>query len=150
MEGQSNALLIVLLFVLRLGVPLLITVAIAYGLRRLDAKWQAEAEAEAKAQSKAITPAAPQPARSGNGTGVTIPLRQPVAPLMVAGAGQPCWVVKSCSDSMRASCAAFNQPNVPCWSARTQAEGRLPAGCADCKLYQPTAPLWAEQSAVLH
>ena len=45
MEGQSNVLLIILLFILRLGIPVLVTVAIAYGLRRLDAKWQAEAEA---------------------------------------------------------------------------------------------------------
>ena len=31
MEGQSNVLLIILLFILRLGVPVLVTVAIAYG-----------------------------------------------------------------------------------------------------------------------
>jgi hypothetical protein len=150
MEGQSTAALVILLFVLRLGVPILVTVAIAYGLRRLDAKWQAEAEAEAKTQAKVVVPPAPQPqpARSGNGTGITLPLRQPMAPVMVAG--QPCWAAKGCSESMRATCAAFNQPTVPCWSARTQAEGRLPAGCKDCTLYQPTTPLWAEQGAVLH
>lgn len=152
MEGQSSVSLIIVLFVLRLGVPVLITVAIAYGLRRLDAKWQAEAEAQTQAQARAITPQVPQsqPTRSGNGAGITIPSRKPVSPLMVASAGQPCWVVKSCSESMRATCAAFNQPTVPCWTARTQAEGRLPAGCKECKLYQPTTPLWVEQNAVVH
>jgi hypothetical protein len=60
MESLPNVLLLVLMFVLRLGVPLLITVAIAYGLKRLDARWQAEAETEAQAKP---TPAAPvQPA----------------------------------------------------------------------------------------
>jgi hypothetical protein len=143
MEGQTNALLIVLLFALRLGIPVLVTVLIAYGLRRLDAKWQAEAEAEEKALSKPVAPQ-PQPARSG----ITPPVRQPI-PVAMAG-GQPCWSVKGCSESMRATCAAFNQPNVPCWAARMNAEGRLPAGCQDCKLYQPTAPVWVEQGMILH
>lgn len=31
-------------FVLRLGVPLAITFAVAYGLKRLDARWQREAQ----------------------------------------------------------------------------------------------------------
>lgn len=150
MEGQSTVSLIILLFVLRLGVPLLITVAIAYGLHRLDAKWQAEAEAEAKAQIKTVTAPAPQlqPLRNGNGTGYSIPIRQPTAAAVAAG--QPCWVVKGCSESMRATCAAYNQPNLSCWMARTQAEGRLPAPCADCKLYQPMAVMRTEQRAVLH
>lgn len=59
MESLPNVLLLVLMFVLRLGVPLLITVAIAYGLKRLDARWQAEAENEAQAEP---TPAPAQPA----------------------------------------------------------------------------------------
>lgn len=146
MEGQSNVLLIILLFILRLGIPVLVTVAIAYGLHRLDAKWQAEA----KAQTKSVVPQAPQPKPTrignGNGAGITIPLRQPVA----MAAGQPCWSLKGCSESMRANCAAFHQPTIPCWSARTNAEGRLPAGCKDCTLYQPTAPVWTEQGLILH
>ncbi|HRJ45583.1 MAG: hypothetical protein KJZ86_16055 [Caldilineaceae bacterium] len=40
-------------FLLRLGVPLLITLAVCYGLRRLDARWQAEAEAEYAARLSA-------------------------------------------------------------------------------------------------
>ncbi len=152
MEGQTNVLLIILLFILRLGIPVLVTVAIAYGLRRLDAKWQAEAEAEAKAQAKVVAPPAPQ--------SQAYPERQwrrqrhqhtgaPAFRVAMAG-GQPCWSIKGCNDSMRANCAAFHQPNMPCWSARLNAEGRLPAGCKDCKLYQPTAPVWAEQGLILH
>ena len=59
MESMPNVLLRVLMFVLRLGVPLLITVAIAYGLRRLDAKWQAEAEQEFQAETTAEAPGLP-------------------------------------------------------------------------------------------
>ncbi len=46
MDGFYTATVILGFFLLRLGVPLLITVAVCYGLRRLDARWQAEAEAE--------------------------------------------------------------------------------------------------------
>lgn len=53
MESSPNVLLLVLMFVLRLGVPLLITLAIAYGLKRLDTKWQAEAEHPTDAESAA-------------------------------------------------------------------------------------------------
>jgi len=154
MEGQSNVLLIILLFILRLGIPVLVTAAIAYGLHRLDARWQAEAEAEAKAQTKSVAPLAPRPqstrtgASGGNGAGINMPLHQPL-PVAFA-AGQPCWSIKGCSESMRATCAAFHQPNVPCWSARMNAEGRLPAGCKECKIYQPTAPVWTEQGVILH
>ena len=34
------------MFVLRLGVPLAITLTVGYLFRRLDAKWQAEARAQ--------------------------------------------------------------------------------------------------------
>lgn len=39
------------MFVLRLGVPLAITLAVGYLLRRLDAKWRAEAETQWKANT---------------------------------------------------------------------------------------------------
>ncbi len=44
MEWLTQGLVILGLFILRLGVPLAIILAVGYGLRRLDAKWQAEAE----------------------------------------------------------------------------------------------------------
>ena len=56
MESLPNVLILVLMFVLRLGVPLLITVALAYGLKRLDAKWQAEAENGTQAEPAAEMP----------------------------------------------------------------------------------------------
>lgn len=46
MDGFYTAMVILSFFLLRLGVPLLITAAVCYGLHRLDARWQAEAEAE--------------------------------------------------------------------------------------------------------
>ena len=53
MESLSNTASIIVLFVLRLGVPLLITLALAYSLKRLDARWQAEADSERQAREAA-------------------------------------------------------------------------------------------------
>ena len=44
MDGLLQTAIIVGMFILRLGVPLLITLLVAYWLRRLDDKWQAEAQ----------------------------------------------------------------------------------------------------------
>lgn len=46
MDSLFTAAVILGFFLLRLGVPLLITAAVCYGLHKLDDRWQAEAEAE--------------------------------------------------------------------------------------------------------
>jgi hypothetical protein len=45
MDGLLQIAVIVGMFILRLGVPLLITLLVAYWLRRLDGKWEAQARA---------------------------------------------------------------------------------------------------------
>lgn len=51
MNWLSEVVVITGMFVLRLGVPLAITLAVGYLLRRLDAKWQAESEAQWRANT---------------------------------------------------------------------------------------------------
>jgi hypothetical protein len=97
-------------FALRLGVPLAITLAVAYWLRRLDAKWEAEAWTQWKA-SQAQKEGAADP--------------------------KPCWTLKGCGETARAGCPAFKQPKIPCWLARRRAEGRLPSACYNCELFSP-------------
>lgn len=143
MESLTNIWSIVLLFVLRLGVPLLITLALGYFLKRLDARWQAEARQErmvreSAAPSKPV--AVPKPVGQR-------PF-QPLIALQSSGA-MPCWMVKGCTDAMRAACAATHQPNVPCWQARTIAEGRLPAECKGCDVHMPT-PYVMTETRMLH
>ena len=43
MEASLQVLAVVGMFILRLGVPLVITLMVGYWLRQLDARWQAEA-----------------------------------------------------------------------------------------------------------
>lgn len=153
MEGLPNSLMIVMLFVLRLGVPLLITLVIGYALGRLDAKWQAEAEAErqAAAAERRDRPTQPVSQSVGPSGTVRLPGWQPMPVGMKAG--PPCWSLKGCTEAMKATCAAAHQPNTPCWAARLNAEGRLPAECKGCSLYtpgifDPSTMTWTQQEVV--
>lgn len=148
MEGLTNVLLILALFFLRLGVPILVTIAIGYGLSRLDAKWRREAENEARAQpGRQKDEARSQP--TGQLMAIRLPEAVPAGMFAMAG-GLPCWDVKGCSETMKAKCTAFRQPTVPCWHARTQAEGRLPATCKGCHLYVPAMAPSAGQQPMVH
>lgn len=148
MEGLTNVLLILALFFLRLGVPILVTILIGYGLSRLDAKWRREAERETRAQTGRQMDEA---RRQSAGQPMTIRLPDAVpASVFVISDGPPCWDVKGCSEAMKAKCAAYRQPTVPCWQARTQAEGRLPALCKGCHLYAPSAAVRTQQQPLVH
>jgi uncharacterized membrane protein YraQ (UPF0718 family) len=108
MEG---VLVVVGMFLLRLGVPLAITLAVGYWLRRLDARWEAEAQAqweqeEAPAELKALKTTE-----------------------------QPCWETKGCDEASRAQCPACKLWDIPCWVARLRATGRLPTECFNCELF---------------
>ncbi len=136
MDSLPNSVLIVLLFILRLGVPLLITLAIGYVLGRLDAKWQAEAEAERQAEMQAQAAKAQTPLKpSAPAAPYQLPARQPLAGWAMAGT--PCWSLKGCTEATKAACPATRQPSVPCWAARLNAEGQLPQACQSCQLYDP-------------
>jgi hypothetical protein len=108
---MDEILVVVGLFILRLGVPLAIMLAIGYGLRRLDARW--EAEATARREREAVPPA--------------------VQALKTAE--QPCWEIKGCDDESRAKCPACKAWDIPCWVARLRATGRLPVECHSCALF---------------
>ena len=119
MDWFWQAAIILGMFVLRLGIPLLITLAVGYWLRRLDAKWQAEALAQQVAQE--IQSDAEQ---------------QPDFEIYKV-IDQPCWELKGCSAAVCEQCPAFQQPDMPCWLVRYRAEGRLPANCYRCKMFSP-------------
>ncbi|MGC8780977.1 MAG: hypothetical protein ACP5UQ_08950 [Anaerolineae bacterium] len=142
-----DLLAVVGLFALRVGVPIGITAGLVYLLKRLDRRWEMEARVLQERGKEAMQPAA-QP-----GTKVRVPVSpQPTLPwvpppaigpgpapqpgLMVAAAAQPCWATKGCSEGQRASCAAAQHPEVPCWQARFDAEGAIPDQCTNCEIFQ--------------
>lgn len=113
---ESIALLA--LFVLRLGVPLLITILVTWGLKSLDARWQAEADAR---QATAIVDA---------GQALPAAFKAPQAMQM------PCWMLRNCGEPQRSACAACKEPGLPCWMARLRTDGRLPSTCYGCALFK--------------
>jgi hypothetical protein len=107
------------MFLLRLGVPLAITLAVGYWLRRLDARWQAEALAR-----KAESVLAQQEQAGESEFEMFRVIAQPA-----------CWAQKGCSESTYDGCPAYQHPDLPCWLARLRAEGRLPQPCYRCELF---------------
>jgi len=114
----TQAAIILGMFILRLGVPLAITLAVGYWLRKLDAKWQAEARARLQQQQAQEKAAAAKSALK-----------------MYRVIEQPCWVLKNCPDEARSKCPAVEKPYLPCWMARCQAEGQIPPECYYCHLF---------------
>jgi hypothetical protein len=144
------------MLLLRVGVPALVIVAIGYGLKRLDRRWEAEAQAyQAKEAAKqpAVQPEAPQPARR--------PGKQPIAPEIpfippqpptreerpalyvgsrTAGTpgkpGTPGISAAGGISAKNAKCSTPSSADQPCWQARLKAEGHIPEECVACELFQ--------------
>lgn len=115
-EFQATAV-IVALFALRCIVPVVLMLAIGYGMKKLVRHWEKEDARQSQA------PAA-------------IPL--PVAAQVTAattGKSLPCWVLNNCDEAARNACPAYASPSLACWVARLRATGQIPAKCAGCPLY---------------
>ena len=104
MDRVLEVLVIVGLFLLRLGIPIIITLAVGYLLRRLDAKWEAEAQENSQSST---TP-------------------------QMASTRKPCWEEKGCTEQQMAQCPACKWHDLPCWMARLRVENKLPTACIDC------------------
>ena len=113
MSSNTEIVFLVSMFILRLGVPLAITLLAAYGLRKLDERWQAEAEAR-----QALTV-------------------QTSRPTLQFSPNVHCWEKRGCSEETRRRCPAYQQSALPCWMARLRADNRVPGGCYGCTLFQP-------------
>ncbi len=130
MDVFTEIAALIVLFLLRLGVPIAVTAAIVWGLRRLDARWQAEAEAERieRAVAKGLLPP----------TAVTSPLAME----------RPCWEHNNCSPETREQCPACALTDIPCWMARLRSDGKLPARCYGCALFRTRPALRPALAAV--
>ncbi len=153
----SDILAVIGLFVLRIGVPIAVIAGLAYALKRLDQRWQAEADEQLAARPPAAQPAARPLKQPVKEPAVSIPAAAKAAaaavaaerervrvveqarlqPGLVARApGKPCWDVKGCAKSDYEKCAAYAHPGQACWQARLEAEGKIPDGCPTCEIFQ--------------
>jgi hypothetical protein len=122
MNGQTIQDIIVIagMFFVRIGLPLLIVMGVGYLIQR----WL---------EPKAVHEQFEGMVRSAQ-EGVAVSAGQP-----------PCWQVKNCSPELRAECAAYKQPDIPCWLSLQIAGQPLPEGCATCQVR--TLTVAARQSA---
>jgi hypothetical protein len=137
------------MFFLRVGVPLLIVIAVGYGLKQLDRRWEAEARAH-QAKTADAQPEAPElPVRKPAKQPTPQPLPFIPPPVTekdqrmglfaqpgVLAAGKHCWDEHGCTDSKRATCAASSHLDQACWQARFNAEGHVPEECVGCDIFQ--------------
>lgn len=105
-----NAVAAVLVGVLiRFGLPILITAIVVWGLKQLDARWQAEIDER----------------RTLSMGGVEIEHIK-------------CWELQNCVEDQRHDCVAFQNPSIPCWQHFRNGNGELREECLECQIFRIT------------
>lgn len=97
---------------LRLAIPVALTILLAMFLKWLDKRWQAETDWE-KAELTALV-------ESGKER-------------------LPCWEVHNCPQNLRNNCKAYTNPATPCWEV-FRINGNLKPACRSCKALPPEIP----------
>jgi len=109
METTNGFLIAVGWFLLRFGIPVLITLLVGMLLKRIDARWQVEGE-EYRKQS---------------GLDDLIPMIN-------------CWVFNNCSEEKRKNCKAYQEPKKPCWQHFRAQNGEIKENCLGCGVFRGT------------
>ncbi len=107
MQGLTESLAVILGFVLRLGIPFLVTLFFVRLLRRLDERWQREGAVE-----------------------VSEAFRE--APLFSA---LRCWIANDCPPEQQENCPAFIEAVRPCWQVYRE-NGSVKQECLECEVFQ--------------
>ncbi len=113
LQGALDFFMVIVMFVLRIGIPIAVTIAAGKWLeKRLQ---HPMAETQTTEQTDAAS-------RFGQ-DGKIIYLH--------------CWDFKRCDPTERAHCPAFQQTDLPCWLAIQVRAGHIRQECLSCALYKP-------------
>jgi hypothetical protein len=104
---------VVLLMIVRIGLPFIVVMGLSY----LAYRWLGAA--------KETEQAAQQPSIGG-----------PAAVASVLYAGSHCWDNKKCPADLLAKCPAYARPELPCWLAIQMKTGHLKDKCFNCNFYE--------------
>lgn len=106
----ADAGMLIMMIAARIAIPIILTLALCYGLDRLAARRAAQlASRRQKAAQERKSPKV---------------VRQ-----------LQCWEIKRCDPETRATCPASKRQNVPCWLALQLAGQALGEECRSCALY---------------
>jgi hypothetical protein len=129
-------------FLLRVGVPVAITVGVVYLLKRLDRRWEMEARAEQRAGKPAVGREAEVPAAPKRAPELELPFVPPPAvpdrrqPGVAVGVAPQPGLNARGGRPAKAKCDAPQNTGKPCWQTRLDAEGQIPEECVDCDIFQ--------------
>ncbi len=110
MSEILEGVIVLLLFVVRIGIPIALTLAFGHWLERKLRP--AEAPAETLDNAKLA--------------------RKPSNIIRLH-----CWDIKRCDGSRRAQCAACQHPELPCWLALQVDGNKVREQCFTCAFYKP-------------
>ena len=94
-------------FLLRFGLPILLTILVCWAFSHLDARWRAQAEETRK-----------QAVASG-----AIPVIR-------------CWLLNDCPEEKREKCLAYQEQSTPCWQHFRCNNGELKEKCLGCQVFR--------------
>ena len=100
----TTLLTVIIGLLFRLVIPIILTIVVIYGLRKLDERWKREA-------AEGLVPA-------------------------VQARNIGCWEINNCPAERRSRCAAFANPDKPCWQVFRQGDGRLQERCLVCQIFR--------------
>jgi len=106
MEGLIAFFWLLFGLLVRFGIPILVTLLVIFGLRKLDEIWQSSASSPSLA----------------------------LAIIQVENAG--CWRTKNCSEDQRQKCEAYIHQEMPCWQIFRDSHGQLKEACLGCEVFK--------------
>ena len=110
MDGVTIFGGVILGFLIRIGIPVVLTMLLAWILRKLDAQWRDDAISY---REEAITKA-----------------EQDI--YYTIWARNPCWENNDCSPETRLKCKAYQQNEKPCWEVY-RTNGSYSKNCESCE-----------------
>ena len=157
MPSFADFMVVVGMIALRFGVPALVIAGIAYLLKQLDRRWEAEARdyaAKQVSEQLPVQPEAPKPVERP-----AMPAREPAPapqlPFIIPPPAirdqrqqlaQPGMMAPVADNSRRTAsrsaasakplCATPSTAEKPCWQTRLGVEGKIPDECVRCDVFQ--------------
>jgi hypothetical protein len=110
---MESVLAVIGLFILRLGVPVVVMVLLAWAVNWYARREEMRALEAEQREAAALAVATPAP--------------------------EKCYEIKGCSEAAKADCAAMRRPELPCWLAKQLSTGRLSPTCQNCAIYRQSA-----------
>jgi len=107
MNSSQGLLLAIGWFLLRFGIPFILTIVVCWFFKRIDARWKAEAEAYRKK------------IEATRGMSVV-----------------RCWLFNNCSEDKHEKCPAYLNQATPCWQQFRASTGQLQERCLGCGIFR--------------